>query len=704
MKYLIRYETRGYLRAHIPVFEMDLEQADKLEYYLKKQDGIDKVKVNERTADVVIYHHDKDLVLKALDGFSYDLIDEAIESGRTIRREGEDRIFWHLSKRAITRFFLPASLSNIITCIKAVKFVYAGLSSLLRGKMEVAVLDATAISAAILTGDPDTGASIMFLLGLSEILEDWTRKKSEDDLARALALNVEKTWLIKDGKEVPVSLSEVYRDDVIVVRKGNIIPLDGVIVKGDLSVNQASMTGESASVHKDEGVSVYAGTVVEEGEAQIKVSSVSGNSHYDQIVEMIRSSEKLKSSLEDQAFAISDRLVPLSLGATALVYLISRNVTTAMSVLMVDYSCALKLSMPIAVLSAMQEASVNGITVKGGKYFENLANGDTIVFDKTGTLTYSQPKVNRIVTFEKLEEDEALKLAACMEEHYPHSIANAIVAEAKKRKLDHDEELHSKIEYVVAHGVAALVNGKKALLGSYHFVFEDNRCVIPQKEKIKFNQIPSEYSHLYLSLNNRLAAVICIEDPIRTEAEQVIVQLKQLGIKRTVMLTGDNYATAASVAKRLDIDSFYSEVLPDDKAKYIKAEKENGHCVIMLGDGINDSPALSEADVGIAVSEGAPIARQVADITINSDTLHSLVKLRILAKALQNKVSGNYRMIMSFNTLLIILGIFGILPPATAAYLHNGSTLAISLMAARPLQKNKENGLQITPCVKPIPA
>ena len=690
MRFLLKHEGKGYLRLHIPQYSMSIEEADKLEHYLCQIEQIDRAKVNERTCDVLIYHHGRNEVLEGLDRFSYDLVAENVQSGRALTRQGEEKIFWHVAERAATSLFLPVSVRNLISLLKAVRFVRKGLASLFKGKVEVSVLDATAISASIATGDYDTASSIMFLLGLSEILEDWTRKKSEDDLARSLALNVDRVWTIRDDREVLVPVMDVKVGERIIVRSGSIIPLDGVILRGEISVNQSSMTGESLAVAKKEGLSVYAGTIVEEGEAILRVTSVSGNSHYDRIIDMIRSSEKLKSSLEDRAFAFSDRLVPFSLGLTAAVYLLTRNVTRAMSVLMVDYSCALKLSMPIAVLSAMQEAGRNRITVKGGRYLENFAKADTIIFDKTGTLTYCEPHIARIVAFEGMSEDEALCLAACMEEHYPHSIANAIVSEAKKKGLDHNEELHSQIEYVIAHGVAATVNGKKVLLGSYHFVFEDNRCIIPRKEKKRFDEIEEEYSHIYLSINGRLAAVICIEDPLRENAGEVIRELKELGITNVIMLTGDNVRTAEAIARKAGIETCHGEVLPQDKAWYVNEEKKKGHTVIMLGDGINDSPALSAADAGVAIFEGAPIARQIADITISGNDLSLLIRLRKLSVALQKKISGNYRFIMSFNSLLILLGLFNILTPATAAYLHNLSTLFISMAATRPLEPEEE--------------
>ena len=690
MRYILRHEAESYLRFHIPQFKMEMQEADKLEYYLKKVEAIDDVRVNERTCDVLIYHHDKDEVLKALQDFSYDQVSETIESGRALQRKGEEDIFWHLSRRAVSKLLFPAPIRSVFTVCKAVRFVAKGIKVLLAGKMEVAVLDATAISAAILTGDQETASSIMFLLGLSEILEDWTRKKSEDDLARSLALNVDKIWTLENGKEKLKSVMDVKQGDLIIVRKGGIIPLDGVVEKGTISVNQASMTGESIAVAKQEGLSVFAGTVVEDGEAVIRVSNISGDSRYDRIIEMIRNSEKLKSSLEERAFAFSDKLVPVSLGLTALVYLFTRNIGKAMSVLMVDYSCALKLSMPIAVLSAMQEAGRSGITIKGGRYLENYAKADTIVFDKTGTLTYCEPKLADIITFSSMDKDEALRISACMEEHYPHSIANAIVAAAKKKGLDHDKELHSRIEYVVAHGVAATLGRRKALLGSYHFVFEDNKCIIPEKEKEKFDALPKEYSHLFLSISGKLAAVICVEDPIRPEAKDVIAKLKELGIRNTVMMTGDNERTAQAVAQSVGISRCYSEVLPSDKADYVLKEKEKGHTVVMLGDGINDSPALSAADAGVAISQGAPIARQIADITINGEDLGRLVELRVMSLALQKKIENNYRFIMTFNSALIIAGLLSLITPASAAYLHNISTLLVSAAATRPLKKEEE--------------
>ena len=689
MRGKILHESRGRMRVHLMQRRMTLEQADMLEFWLAAQEGIRSVKVYDRTCDVVIqYSGSRSQAISALSAFSYTRTDAAqtvpANSGRALSRAFEEKLFWTVFRRAMFRTILPVPLRRIRTILQAIRYILDGLRCLLKRKIEVAVLDATAITVSLLRGDHDTASSVMFLLRIGEILEEWTHKKSVDDLARTMSLGVEKVWMLAaDGQEVLVPLTQVAIGDRIIVRTGSMIALDDKVESGDAMVNQASMTGESVPVHKDAGSYVYAGTVVEEGECVVCVEKLAGSGRYDRIVKMIEESEQLKSAAESRAAHLADRLVPYSLGGTLLTWLVTRNVTQALSVLMVDFSCALKLAMPISVLSAMRECSRYGITVKGGRFLEAVAEADTIVFDKTGTLTFATPRVAQIITFDGNEESEMLRLAACLEEHYPHSIANAVVEEAAARGLLH-EERHSKVEYVVAHGIASSIEGQRVVIGSHHFVIEDEGCSVPD-DRI-FRHLPKQYSHLYLAIGGRVAAVICIEDPLRQEAPDVVAQLHAMGLQ-TVMMTGDNERTARRVAETVGVGEYHAGVLPEDKAGYIRQLHAQGHRVIMIGDGVNDSPALSEADAGIAISTGAAIAREIADITISSEDLYALVSLRRLSKALMQRIGWNYRTIIGFNFGLIVLGVMGILPPTTTAFLHNASTLAIGLRSMTDLPK-----------------
>ena len=683
MKCKILHESAGRMRVHLACRRMTLRQADVLEYYLRNVDGVSEVAVYDRTQDAVIaYRADRAALIRALAAFSFDKA-EAMDlvpdhTSRALNREFEDKLSWAVIRRVISKLFFPLPVTTALAVYHSVKYIREGLTALLHGKLSVAVLDATAVTVSMVRGDFPTASSVMFMLRLGEILEDWTHKKSVADLAGAMSLNVDHVWLKTGETEVLVPTSDVKAGDRIVVRTGNLIPLDGKVVSGEAMVNQASMTGESMPVPKREGSLVYAGTVAEEGECVICVEKELGGGRYDRIVRMIEESEKLKSTAEDKASRLADRLVPYTLGGTILTYLITRNVTKMLSVLMVDFSCALKLSMPIAVLSAMRESSSHHISVKGGRFLEAVAQANTVVFDKTGTLTYATPTVAKIVTFGGNEESEMLRLAACLEEHYPHSMANAVVEEAKARGLTH-EEYHSEVQYIVAHGISSMVDEKKVLIGSAHFVFEDEGCRIPAGEQAKFDTLPAEYSHLYLCIAGELAAVICVHDPLRREAKAAVQALHALGIDKIVMMTGDNRRTAESVAAEVGVDEVHAEVLPEDKAAFIRSEKAAGRTVIMIGDGVNDSPALSEADAGIAISTGAAIAREIADITVASEDLFALVTLRRLSEALIDRIHRNYRFIVSFNFSLIVLGVLGILPPTTSALLHNMSTLGISL-------------------------
>lgn len=698
MKCVILHESRGRLRVHLACTRMTLSQADILEYYMRSIPGVAEVKVYDRTCDAVITYKgtssiSRGRVLKALSEFTFTL-PRALEcvpehTSRALNREFEDKLAVTVMRRLISRLFLPAPITTALSVIRSVKYIRSGLNALLHGKLSVAVLDAAAVSVSMLRGDFSTAGSVMFMLHLGEILEEWTHKKSVADLAGAMSLNVDRVWLQTGDTEVLVPINDIRAGDRIVVRTGSLIPLDGHVVSGEATVNQASITGESLPVPKRAGSYVYAGTVAEEGECIICVDKTSGSGRYDRIVRMIEESEKLKSTAESKASDLADRLVPYTLGGTVLTYLISRNATKALAVLMVDFSCALKLAMPIAVLSAMRECSGYKISVKGGRFLEAVSKADTVVFDKTGTLTHATPTVAGIVTFSSHDESEMLRLAACLEEHYPHSIANAVVEEARRRGLSH-EEYHSSVEYVVAHGISSMVNGEKVIIGSAHFVFEDEHCRIPEGEEDRFASLPDKYSHLYLCIGGVLAAVICIFDPLRAEAKDAVKALHELGIKNVVMMTGDNKKTAQAVAAEVGVDSFYAEVLPEDKAEFIRREKAAGHTVIMIGDGVNDSPALSEASAGIAISTGAAIAREIADITISSEDLFQLITLRRISQALMERIRRNYRFIVGFNFMLIVLGVAGILPPTTSALAHNMSTLAISLKSMTDLLPDED--------------
>ena len=684
MKCTILHESKGRIRLHInDKKRMTIKEADVLSYYLNGIENVHQATVYERTCDIVVlYNDDKNAVLAALknyNGQDEELIKQVPENtGRELNRMYQDKLVNMILFKAARSIFLPAPIIAAYTAVKSVKYIWKGIKCLFNKKLEVEVLDAVSIGVSIARLDFSTAGSVMFLLGIGELLEEWTRKKSIDDLARCMSLNVDRVWLKKDDTEVLVPVTQVRPGDLIVVHTGNLIPLDGKVVEGEASVNQASLTGESIAVMKSNGAYVYAGTVVEEGECVICVESQQGSSRYDNIVSMIENSEKLKSATESRAINLADKLVPYSLGGTALTYLITRNATKALSILMVDFSCALKLSMPLAVLSAMRECGTYKITVKGGKYLEAVAKADTIVFDKTGTLTYASPTVAEVIPFGGMDRDEVLKVAACLEEHYPHSMANAVVKEAAKEHINH-EEMHSQVEYVVAHGISSIIEGKKTIIGSKHFVFEDEHATVPEGEEYKFENLPEQYSHLYLAIGGVLAGVVCISDPLREEAAAVLTSLKKLGIKKTVMMTGDNERTAAAIAKQVGVDMYYAEVLPEDKANFVESEKAEGRTVIMIGDGINDSPALSAADVGIAISDGAAIAREIADITVGADNLFELVMLKMIANGLQKRINSNYRFVIGFNSMLIALGVAGILPPATSALLHNVSTLGISV-------------------------
>ena len=683
MKCKIVHESRGRIRVHLECARMTLGEADILEYYLRNVSGVVDVKVYDRTCDAVIcYGAERSAVIEALAGFSFpaaaemQLVPE--HTTRELNREFEDKLGMAVIRRAASKLFLPLPVRSVISIVRSVKYIREGLKALLHGKLSVVVLDATAVTVSMLRGDFQTAGSVMFMLSLGEILEEWTHKKSVADLAGAMSINVDKAWIRTGESEVLVPVSDIRPGDELIVRTGCMIPLDGRVIEGEVMVNQASMTGESMPIPKRPGSYVYAGTVAEEGECVVCVEKASGGGRYDRIVKMIEESEKLKSTAEDKASRLADRLVPYTLGGTALTYLVTRNVTKTLAVLMVDFSCALKLAMPIAVLSAMRESSAYNISVKGGRFLEAVAAASTIVFDKTGTLTYATPTVAKVIPFGGNDENEMLRLAACLEEHYPHSIANAVVEAARVRGLSH-EEYHSQVQYVVAHGISSMVDGKKAIIGSAHFVFEDEGCRIPEGEDEKFGSLPAEYSQLYLCIAGELAAVICIHDPLRREAKDAVRVLHECGIEKVVMMTGDNKKTAEAVAAEVGVDAVYAEVLPEDKAAFIRSEKAVGRTVIMIGDGVNDSPALSEADAGIAIATGAAIAREIADITISSEDLFELVTLRRLSEALMARIHRNYRFIVGFNCSLIALGVAGILPPATSALLHNLSTLCVSM-------------------------
>lgn len=689
MKFVVKHEIKGRIRVHFCQKRMTFEEADTLQYYLDSQEMITSSKIQERTQDATIcYTGEKSAVIALLRSFQYEKVDVPDvyrqNSGRETNREYWDKLVTKVVVHYGNKLFLPMPIRTVITGVKSVKYIYQGIHTLLQRKIEVPVLDATAIGVSMFRGDISTAGSVMFLLGIGEILEEWTHKKSVDDLARSMSLNISRVWLCNDGQEMLVPTTEIQAGDLVRVHMGNMVPFDGTVTEGEAMVNQASLTGESEPVRKYIESTVYAGTVVEEGELTIRVKESNGSSKFDKIVTMIEESEKLKSGLESKAEHLADRLVPYTLLGTGITYLLTRNITKAISVLMVDFSCALKLAMPISVLSAIREASNYHVTVKGGRYLEAMAEADTIVFDKTGTLTKAQPTVKQVVAFNGMSENELLRIAACLEEHFPHSMAKAVVQAAIDRHLVH-EELHSKVEYIVAHGISSKINDKKVVIGSYHFVFEDEKCAVPDGMMEAFDKLPSECSHLFMAIDHELAAVICIEDPLREEAAAVVRKLKGTGISKVVMMTGDSDRTAKAIATRVGVDEYYSEVLPEDKASFVEEEKKAGRKVIMIGDGINDSPALSAADIGIAISDGAEIAREIADITVGADSLNELVTLKLISDGLMKRIHKNYRFIVGFNTGLIVLGVAGILQPATSALLHNTSTLMIGLKSMQDI-------------------
>ena len=698
MKFVIKHEIKGRLRIHIIQGRMSFRQADMMEYYLSNCKCVTSVKVNERLQDAVVcYVGNREEMIETLRHFSYQKVDvpETFlqNSGRELNRTYWDKLVNKVVLRMGSKMFLPYPIRAGITMVRSVKYLWAGVSALAKGRIEVPVLDGTAIGVSLLRNDINTAGSIMFLLGIGEILEEWTHKKSVDDLARSMSLNINKVWLVKDGQEIQVPSKTIQPKDLVRIHMGNVIPFDGVVTDGEAMVNQASLTGESVPVRKKEGSSVYAGTVVEEGEITVCVKQANGSSKYEKIMAMIEESEKLKSSLESKAEHLADQLVPYTFLGTGLVWLLTRNVTKALSVLMVDYSCALKLAMPLTVLSAIREASSHEITVKGGKYIEAMAEARTIVFDKTGTLTKAQPTVVDVVPFSDQSRDELLTIAACLEEHFPHSMAKAVVREAARRNLVH-EEMHTKVEYLVAHGISSTIAGKKVVIGSYHFIFEDEKAEIPEGRQELFDHLPEEYSHLYMAIDGKLSAVITIEDPLRREAAMVIQSLRELGLEKLVMMTGDSDRIASNIAGKVGVDEYYSEVLPEDKAGFVGTEKADGRKVIMIGDGINDSPALSQADVGIAISDGAEIAREIADVTIAADDLREIISLRRLSEAMMKRIHKNYRRIIGINSTLIVLGVMGLIPPTMSALLHNTSTLLISLESMKNLLDDEEEKRQ----------
>lgn len=683
MKFIIKHEIPGRIRVHMVQPKMTFEEADILLYYLVNLENVTKAKVYERTQDAVIYYEkNRREIIKALQKFGYDrvTVPEGLteHSGRQMNAEYQEKLLMKVVMRFGGKLLIPAPVRAVWTGVRSLKYLQQGIASLKKGRLEVAALDATAIGVSILRRDMNTASSIMFLLGIGELLEEWTHKKSVGDLARDMSLNVGKVWLLREEQEILVPAKQIEPEDLVVVRMGNVIPFDGVVSRGEAMVNQASMTGEAVPVKKTAESYVYAGTVVEEGELIICVKAVSRATRFEKIVTMIEESEKLKSNLESHAEHLADQLVPYTLAGTILTWLLTRNVTKALAVLMVDFSCALKLAIPISVLSAIREAGAHNITVKGGKYMEAAANATTIVFDKTGTLTEARPTVRKVVSFCEQSEDELLRMAACLEEHFPHSMAKAVVEAARKRGLEH-EEMHSKVNYIVAHGISSTIEGKRVVIGSHHFVFEDEKCSVREPWIRQFETLPEECSLLYLAIEHELAAVVCIEDPLRKEAADVVRALKATGLEKVVMMTGDSEKTAASVARRVGVDAYYSEVLPEDKAKFVEQECASGRTVIMIGDGINDSPALSAANVGIAIRDGAQIAQEIADITISAENLWEIVMLRRLSEALMRRIQKNYRSIVGINATLILLGVTGILQPTTSALLHNMSTLTISL-------------------------
>ena len=699
MKCTILHEGRGRMRVHVCNVRMTLHRADVLEAYLNHHDAIEKATVYERTGDVVLYYRGRRAdAVQALSRYKFDQpkLDALVTTAdsRKLNQEYQEKMCDLVAGHFFRKLFLPAPIRAAYTVWRSIAFVWKGVRCLLRRRLEVEVLDALSIGVSVLRGDFSTAGSVMFLLNLGSLLEEWTRKKSLDDLARSMALNVDKVWVRSQGTEVLLPLTKVQPGDEIVVRSGNMVPLDGTVIEGEAMVNQAALTGESMPVRKAKGATVYAGTVVEEGECVFLAKAAGGANRYDKIVAMIEESEKLKSSTENRALELADKLVPWCLAGTIVTYALTRNVTRAISILMVDFSCALKLSMPLAVLSAMRECGMAHITVKGGKYLEALAKADTIVFDKTGTLTRATPQVVDIIPFSNSEKDDVLRLAACLEEHFPHSMANAVVRAAREQGLSH-EEMHSEVEYIVAHGIASRVGGERVVIGSYHFVFEDEHCIVPADEQEKFDQMPAEYSHLYMAASGQLVGVICIADPLRPEAASVLRQLHKLGIRNTVMMTGDSYRTAEAIARQVGVDQFFAEVLPEDKANFVQKAKAEGRTVVMIGDGINDSPALSAADIGIAINSGAAIAREIADVTIKADSLEELITLKTIANALQHRVSSNYRFVLSFNSTLIALGALGILQPAASAMLHNLSTIGISLRSMTNLIQKPSSAPQL---------
>lgn len=689
MKFIVKHEINGRLRIHVVQKRMTYTEADTLSWFLSNQKNVTDVKVYERTADAVIcYVGTREEVLNLLKEFSYEntKLPEhvAAGSGRELNAVYQEKLVMKTVLHYGSKLFLPMPVRAVITSVKSVKYIWHGIRCLMHGKIEVPVLDATAISVSVFRRDYATAGSVMFLLGIGEIIEEWTHKKSVGDLARSMSLNVNKVWLKRNEQEILVKSSDIEPGDHVVIRMGNVIPFDGEVVTGEGMVNQASLTGESLPVRRSVGQSVFAGTVLEEGEIEVLVKAVSGSTRFEKIVTMIEDSEKLKSSVEGKAEHLADRLVPYTLLGTGAVWLLTRNITKTLSVLMVDFSCALKLAMPITVLSAIREAGENNITVKGGKFLEAVADADTIVFDKTGTLTKATPTVKEILPFSDYSENDLLCIAACLEEHFPHSMAKAVVDAAKERHLSH-EEMHSKVEYVVAHGISSSIDNRKVLIGSSHFIFEDEGCTIPSEYQERYDSLKPEYSHLYLAIEKQLVAVICIEDPLREEAVEMVRDLKKAGIRKVVMMTGDSERTAAAIAKRVGVDEYYAEVLPEDKANFVEKEKSEGRKVIMIGDGINDSPALSAADAGIAISDGAEIAREIADITIAADDLREVVTLKLLANAMMKRIHMNYRNIVGINSGLILLGVTGIVQPTVSALLHNASTLMISLGSMKNL-------------------
>lgn len=689
MKFVIKHEIRGRIRVHLIGKAMSFAQADTLQYQFEQMKDVTAVKVQERTMDVTIcYIGSRKHIITALGQFSYDKVEVPEvylkNSGREMNRFYWDKLVDQTVVHFVNKIFLPAPLRAGIATVRSVKYIVQGVKTLAKRKIEVPVLDATAISVSLIRGDYKTAGAVMFLLSMGEILEEWTHKKSVGDLARSLSLNIDKVWLVTDDTEVQVSAAQIKEGDRIRVHMGAVIPFDGIVMEGEALVNQASLTGESLPVRKAAESPVYAGTVVEEGEITLLVKESTGSSKYEKIMTMIEDSEKLKSSLEGKAEHLADRLVPYTFLGTGLTLALTRNTVKALSVLMVDFSCALKLAMPLSVLSAIRESSAHDITVKGGKFLEAVAEADTIVFDKTGTLTKAQPTVVEVIPFDDRSPDELLCIAACLEEHFPHSMATAVVVEAMKRGLVH-EELHTKVEYIVAHGISSTINDKKIIIGSYHFVFEDEGAVVPEDKKEQFEQLPEQYSHLYMAMDGKLVAVICIEDPLRVETAEVIRELKHLGIHKVVMMTGDSDRIAANIAQKAGVDAYYSEVLPEDKANFVEQEKKAGHKVIMVGDGINDSPALSAADVGIAISDGAEIAREIADVTIAADDLREIITLKKISNALMKRIDRNYKVIVGFNTALILFGVGGVLQPTMSALLHNTSTILISLKSMENL-------------------